>query len=102
MSAIRLQSNLIAAYPEPRVTFVEANGVHLTDDEGRTYLDFAAGIAVVSLGHRHPAPLAAAHAQLDKLWHASNLFATDPARVLAAVLSQRFCGAQAFFCNSGA
>jgi acetylornithine/N-succinyldiaminopimelate aminotransferase len=101
MSAIRLQSNLIAAYPEPRVTFVEGTGVHLVDDEGRTYLDFAAGIAVVSLGHRHPAPLAAAHAQLDKLWHASNLFATDPVRVLAAVLSGRFGGAQAFFCNSG-
>ena len=101
MSAIRLQGNLIAAYPEPRVAFVEGDGVHLTDDDGRTYLDFAAGIAVVGLGHRHPAPLGAAHAQLDKLWHTSNLFATDPARVLASVLSERFGGAQAFFCNSG-
>jgi len=102
MSAIRLQSNLLATYPEPRVAFVEGCGVELTDDEGRTYLDFAAGIAVVGLGHRHPAPLIAAHLQLDKLWHASNLFATDPARVLATMLSERYRGAQAFFCNSGA
>ena len=102
MSAIRLQSNLIAAYPEPRVELVSGDGVWLTDADGREYLDFAGGIAVVGLGHRHPAPLAAAHAQLDRLWHASNLFATDPARVLAAALSERFGGAQAFFCNSGA
>jgi acetylornithine/N-succinyldiaminopimelate aminotransferase len=72
------------------------------DADGKTYLDFASGIAVVGLGHRHPAPLAAAHAQLDKLWHVSNLFATEPARVLANLLSERFGGAQCFFCNSGA
>jgi acetylornithine aminotransferase len=74
----------------------------LVDDAGKRYLDFAAGIAVVSLGHRHPAPLAAAHAQLDKLWHASNLYGSEPARTLAQRLSDRFEGAQAFFCNSGA
>src|SRR5207244_11050756 len=60
------------------------------------------GIAVVGLGHRHPAPLAAAHAQLDKLWHSSNLYGSEPAPVLAQRLSTRFGGAQAFFCNSGA
>jgi acetylornithine/N-succinyldiaminopimelate aminotransferase len=101
MSAATLQSMLVPTYPLPRVAFVEGDGVHLTDADGTTYLDFAAGIAVVGLGHRHPAPLAAVHAQLDKLWHVSNLFATDPARVLASVLSERFGGAQAFFCNSG-
>jgi acetylornithine/N-succinyldiaminopimelate aminotransferase len=97
-----LQNALLPTYPPTRVTFVEGEGTRLFDDAGREYLDFAAGIAVVSLGHRHPAPLAAAHAQLDRLWHASNLFGTEPARELAAALSQRFGGAQAFFCNSGA
>ena len=101
MSPATLHSMLVPTYPLPRVAFVEGDGVHLTDADGATYLDFAAGIAVVGLGHRHPAPLAAAHAQLDKLWHVSNLFATDPARVLATMLSERFGGAQAFFCNSG-
>ncbi|HYA09480.1 MAG TPA: aminotransferase class III-fold pyridoxal phosphate-dependent enzyme [Gaiellaceae bacterium] len=93
---------LLPTYPEAKVGFVEGDGVWLTGADGRRYLDFAAGIAVVSLGHRHPAPLAAAHAQLDRLWHASNLFATEPAAELAGVLSDRFGGAQAFFCNSGA
>jgi acetylornithine/N-succinyldiaminopimelate aminotransferase len=93
---------LLPTYPATRVTFVDGLGSRLHDGEGREYLDFAAGIAVVSLGHRHPAPLAAAHAQLDRLWHVSNLFGTEPAVALATALSERFGGAQAFFCNSGA
>ncbi|HVP75271.1 MAG TPA: aminotransferase class III-fold pyridoxal phosphate-dependent enzyme [Gaiellaceae bacterium] len=95
-------SALLPTYPPPRLGFVEGDGVWVTGSDGRRYLDFAAGIAVVSLGHRHPEPLAAAHAQLDRLWHASNLYATDPALALATVLSERFGGARAFFCNSGA
>jgi acetylornithine aminotransferase len=96
-----LHDAILPTYPPAQVTFVDGNGVVLVDDAGREYLDFAAGIAVVALGHAHPAPLAAAHAQLDRLWHASNLYGTEPARALAARLSARFGGAQAFFCNSG-
>src|SRR3954471_18302580 len=95
------QNALLPTYPPTRVTFVEGHGTTIVDDTGREYLDFAAGIAVVGLGHGHPAPLAAAHAQLDRLWHASNLYGTEPARALASVLSERFGGAQVFFCNSG-
>jgi acetylornithine/N-succinyldiaminopimelate aminotransferase len=102
MSVVVSDTRLLPTYPEAKVGFVEGDGVWLTGADGRRYLDFAAGIAVVSLGHRHPAPLAAAHAQLDRLWHASNLFATEPAAELAQALSDRFGGAQAFFCNSGA
>jgi predicted acetylornithine/succinylornithine family transaminase len=101
MSAV-LESVLLPVYPAPRVTFVAGDGVRLLDDAGRSYLDFAAGIAVVPLGHRHPAPLAAAHAQLDRLWHVSNLFATEPSALLAAKLAEKLGGGQAFFCNSGA
>ena len=93
---------LLPVYPPPRVTFVAGDGMWLLDEDGRAYLDFAAGIAVVGLGHRHPAPLAAAHAQLDRLWHASNLFGTKPAAELAAKLSERLGGGESFFCNSGA
>jgi acetylornithine/N-succinyldiaminopimelate aminotransferase len=99
--SVAAENALLPTYPATRVTFVDGLGTRLFDTDGREYLDFAAGIAVVSLGHRHPAPLAAAHAQLDRLWHASNLYGTEPARALASVLSERFGGAQAFFCNSG-
>ncbi len=101
MSAVT-SSALLPVYPPVPVTFIEGEGAELVDDGGKRYLDFGGGIAVVGLGHRHPAPLAAAHAQLDRLWHASNLFGTEPAPALALRLSDRFGGAQVFLCNSGA
>ena len=62
----------------PDVTFVDGEGSWLIADDGQRYLDLIAGIAVVGLGHCHPAPLAAAHEQLDRLWHVSNLYSTEP------------------------
>jgi predicted acetylornithine/succinylornithine family transaminase len=97
-----LERSVLPVSPRADVTFVEGDGMWLTGADGRRYLDFAAGIAVVGLGHRHPAPLAAAHAQLNRLWHVSNLYWTEPMCELAARLSHRFGGAQAFLCNSGA
>ncbi len=93
--------SLMPAYARQDVVFVEGDGCTLRDARGRSYLDFGAGIAVVSLGHRHPAPLAAAHAQLDRLWHASNLYWTEPQVALAGKLAARLPGAQSFLCNSG-
>jgi acetylornithine/N-succinyldiaminopimelate aminotransferase len=93
---------LLPTYARLNVTFVDGDGCWLVDDAGNRYLDLFAGIAVVGLGHRHPAPTAAAHAQLDRLWHVSNLYWTTPMQELAATLSHRFGGARAFFCNSGA
>jgi acetylornithine/N-succinyldiaminopimelate aminotransferase len=93
---------VLPTYARQDVTFVRGDGAWLEDSDGRRYLDFVAGIAVVGLGHRHPAPLAAAEAQLHELWHVSNLYWTEPMQALAERLSARFGGAQAFFCNSGA
>jgi predicted acetylornithine/succinylornithine family transaminase len=96
------QSPVLPVYARQDLTFVRGDGTTLYDAEGRAYLDFLAGIAVVGLGHCHPAPLAAAHAQLDRLWHVSNLYWTEPMVELAQRLSARADGARAFFCNSGA
>jgi acetylornithine aminotransferase/acetylornithine/N-succinyldiaminopimelate aminotransferase len=95
-------SPLLPTYARLDVTFVDGEGSWLVDDAGTRYLDLFAGIAVVGLGHRHPAPTAAAHEQLDRLWHVSNLYYTQPMQELAVKLSARFGGANAFFCNSGA
>jgi acetylornithine/N-succinyldiaminopimelate aminotransferase len=97
-----LETNLLPTYARAPVTFVEGDGCWLIDDNGERYLDFAGGIAVIGLGHRHPASTRAAHEQLDRLWHTSNLYWTVPMMELAGKLSDRFGGAQAFFCNSGA
>jgi acetylornithine/succinyldiaminopimelate/putrescine aminotransferase len=99
---ITSQSSVLPTYARLDVTFVDGAGSWLVDDHGNRYLDLFAGIAVVGLGHRHPAPTDAAHAQLDRLWHVSNLYWTTPMQELAAKLSDRFGGASAFFCNSGA
>src|SRR6266513_6098946 len=102
MSSVATQEKLLPAYARLDVTFVEGEGAWLVDADGKRYLDVFAGIAVVGLGHRHPAPLAAAREQLERLWHVSNLYSTEPMQQLAGKLSDRFGGASAFSCNSGA
>ena len=102
MSSVLTTASLLPAYARHDVTFVSGEGVWLTDADGKRHLDLLAGIAVVSLGHCHPAPLAAAHGQLEALWHTSNLYSTEPMLRLAELLATRFGGARAFFCNSGA
>ncbi len=98
-----LRDSVLPTYARADITIVRGEGCRVWDDTGRSYLDFVAGIAVVGLGHGAPAPLAAAHDQLDRLWHASNLYWTEPMLRLAALLGARLPGpAQAFFCNSGA
>ncbi len=101
-SLVQGLDRLLPTYARADLTIVRGEGARVWDAEGREYLDFGGGIAVVALGHCHPAPLAAAQEQLGRLWHASNLYRTEPAEELAGRLSERFGGAKAFFCNSGA
>jgi 4-aminobutyrate aminotransferase len=48
-------------------SWARGEGHHLYDTDGKAYLDFANGIAVSVLGHRHPAVTAAIHAQVDEM-----------------------------------
>ena len=102
MTVVAGLDRLLPTYARTDLTIVRGEGCRVWDTNGDEYLDFGGGIAVVSLGHCHPGPLAAAQAQLERLWHVSNLYRTEPAEELASLLSARFGGAQAFFCNSGA
>jgi acetylornithine/N-succinyldiaminopimelate aminotransferase len=102
MSLVAHSAALLPTYTRAPITFERGEGVWLEAEDGRRYLDFGAGLAVVGLGHGHPAPLGAARAQLERLWHASNLYWTTPMLELAQRLDERFGGAQAFLCNSGA
>ncbi|MFC3848443.1 4-aminobutyrate--2-oxoglutarate transaminase [Helicobacter baculiformis] len=47
----------------------EAHNATITSSDGRTFIDFAAGIAVLNVGHRHPRVIKAVKAQLDKFTH---------------------------------
>ncbi|RMG93946.1 MAG: acetyl ornithine aminotransferase family protein [Chloroflexi bacterium] len=46
-----------------------AQGSEVWDVDGRRYVDFMAGIAVMNVGHRHPAVVEAVQKQIDKFWH---------------------------------
>lgn len=85
--------------------FVRGEGAYLWDAEGRRYLDFLAGIAVVSLGHAHPVFVEAVSRQAATLAHVSNYFATPSQLALAATL-KRLAGTgpsgRVYFGNSGA
>ena len=84
------------------VTLVRGEGSYLWDDQGNRYLDFVAGIAVVSLGHSHPVLVEAIKRQAETLIHVSNLFYTVPQLQLADLLVQHSCFDRVYFCNSGA
>lgn len=71
--------------------FVRGRGVHLVDREGRKYLDFAAGIAVNSIGHSHPMWVSRIAAQAATLAHTSNLFHSEPPLKLAKRLVELSC-----------
>ncbi|MBI2297958.1 MAG: aspartate aminotransferase family protein [Armatimonadetes bacterium] len=84
------------------IAFVRGEGMYLYDSEGRRYLDFLAGIAVVTLGHSHPKLVAALTDQVGSLIHSSNYFLIGPQAELGKRLVELSGLDRAFFCNSGA
>lgn len=86
------------------IEVVAAEGAWVTDAEGETYLDFACGISVNNLGHRHPHVVEAVKAQIDQVWHAGGVFRYESivaaAEALADVTPPRID--RFFFMNSGA
>ncbi len=77
-------------------------GSRVWDSDGKQYLDLLGGIATCALGHCHPEVGSALKAQIDKLWHVSNVFYTQPQIDLAQKLTAESGLDRAFFCNSGA
>lgn len=77
-------------------------GSRVWDTQGREYLDFVAGIATCTLGHAHPAMVAAVTRQIQKLHHVSNLYYIPEQGELAKWIIQHSCADRVFFCNSGA
>jgi predicted acetylornithine/succinylornithine family transaminase len=89
-------------YARYAVEFVRGEGVWLFDRAGERYLDLLSGLGVNNVGHCHPAVVEAVERQSRQLIHASNLFWTEPAELLAARLSELSLGGKVFLCNSGA
>jgi len=94
-------SHVLPVYAPPPQVFTHGQGALLYAEDGRSYLDFIAGIAVNALGYNHPRLVEALKSQAEKLWHTSNMFRVpDQAR-----LADRYCeltfADRVFFTNSG-
>ena len=80
----------------------EGRGATVTDADGKSYLDFTAGIAVNALGHADARLAKAIADQAGQLIHVSNLYYNEPQIRLAEWLVARSFADKVFFCNSGA
>src|SRR5271163_4636870 len=95
-------ANMVDIYGCLPLAFVRGEGSYLYDAEGNRYLDFFCGLAVTSLGHKHPGVVRAIQEQAEKLTHVSNVFHTEPGARLVQRLSRRFGDGKVFLGNSGA
>lgn len=96
------ESSLFQTYARYPISLVKGKGSWLWDDQGNRYLDFMCGLAVTSLGHAPEKVGAKLKAQIDELWHVSNLFQIPGQEKAAALLTANTCADAVFFCNSGA
>lgn len=102
MSASEQASSLFQNYARYPISLVKGQGSWLWDDKGNKYLDFMCGIAVTNLGHAPKKVTEKLKAQLDELWHVSNLFHIPNQEKAASLLTANSCADAVFFCNSGA
>jgi acetylornithine/N-succinyldiaminopimelate aminotransferase len=93
---------LMPVYPRCDVRPVRGEGVYLISEDGRRFLDFAAGIAVNALGHSHPHLIEAIQEQAETLMHVSNMYGSPQGEKFAQRLVDHTFADTVFFTNSGA
>ena len=96
------QQYVMQTYKRFPIVLIKGEGVRVWDNDGKSYLDFLAGIAVNALGYNHPAIRETIHKQADGLIHTSNLFYTQNQIALAKQMAEYSGLDCAFYCNSGA
>ncbi|EKF20151.1 aspartate aminotransferase family protein [Nitratireductor pacificus] len=95
------ESALYETFARQPLAFERGEGCWIITTDGERYLDFAAGIAVNSLGHAHPHLVAALTEQAGKLWHVSNLYEIPGQSRLGERLVANTFADRVFFTNSG-
>lgn len=95
------EANLIHTYNRFQIVLDKGDGVYLYDNDGKKYLDFAAGIAVFALGYNNKEYNDGLKAQVDRLIHTSNLFYNEPAATAAQRIVKLTGMSRVFFTNSG-
>ncbi|MEO8598120.1 MAG: acetylornithine transaminase [Candidatus Solibacter sp.] len=92
---------LLRNYTRYPLTIEAGRGCHVTDPEGKRYLDMITGIGVNAMGYAHPRITAVLQEQAALCVHASNLVSNRPQQQLAERLCRLAGLDRAFFCNSG-
>ena len=95
-------SSLMPVYPRTAFRPVRGEHCHLIGEDGRRYLDFAAGIAVNLLGHSHKGLIGAIQRQAETVMHVSNLYGSPQQESVADRLVELTFADTVFFTNSGA
>lgn len=95
------EENLLHIYNRFPVTLDHGNGVYLYDTDGKQYLDFAAGIAVMGLGYHNEELEEALKEQIGRLCHTSNLYYHENCGEAAEALNRASGMDKVFFTNSG-
>lgn len=93
---------LFDTFARAPLEFSRGEGSWLFASDGSAYLDFAAGIAVNSLGHANPHLVEALTRQAGRLWHVSNLYHVEGQQKVAERLVAATFADRVFFTNSGA
>ncbi len=96
------EESLLHVYNRYSLVLDHGDGMYLYDTDGKKYLDFAAGIAVMAFGYNNKEYNDALKAQIDKLLHTSNLYYNMPIATAARALRQVSGMDRVFFTNSGA
>ncbi|MBV2142426.1 aspartate aminotransferase family protein [Falsochrobactrum sp. TDYN1] len=102
MTDVTTAQPLYDTYNRAALRFERGEGIWLITEDGERYLDFAAGIAVNSLGHSHPHLVQTLKDQAEKLWHLSNLYTVPGQEKLGRRLVESTFADKVFFTNSGA
>lgn len=97
----RAEQALYKVYNRFPVVFDRGEGICLYDTDGKEYLDFGAGIAVMGLGYNCREFNEALKVQMDKLCHTSNLFYNVPSIEAGEKLLKASGMEKVFFTNSG-
>lgn len=97
----KAEEAILHTYNRYQIVLERGEGVHLYDVDGKEYLDFAAGIAVQSLGYNNKEYTQALKDQIDKLTHISNLYYSVPMMEAAQKVVKASGMEKVFFTNSG-
>jgi acetylornithine aminotransferase len=103
MDYVDFDNYILSTYKRQKINFVKGNNAVLWDDKGKDYIDFAAGVAVCSVGHGNKTIAKTIYEQVSKVIHVSNnYYIEDQGKCAKRLVELSGYDMKCFFGNSGA